>query len=106
VENRLDNLSANGPSFVRNRVTISSFPLRINVANVHSRTNIDAALKRATEHAGEVKASDRLAYKHHNKANLIRKMALGQPKGTRKTTRAHRQKAQDWKAPEIAERTT
>jgi len=63
-------------------------------------------LSRAIEHADDVKARDRLAYKHHNKANLIRKMALGPPKGTRETARAHRQKAQDWKAPEIAERTT
>jgi hypothetical protein len=43
-------------------------------------------MKQAIEHADDVKASDRVAYKHHNKANLIRKMALEQSRSTRKTT--------------------
>jgi hypothetical protein len=51
-------------------------------------------MKQAIEHADDVKASDRVAYKHHNKANLIRKMALEQSKSTRKN-HTHRRKAQD-----------
>jgi hypothetical protein len=63
-------------------------------------------MKQAIEHADDVKASDRVAYKHHNKANLIRKMALEQSKSTRKTTHIDEKHRTGLEGAEIAERTT